>query len=119
MKTIIAEEAANEYAKITVNDEEVSINPWTKNAFLAGWKAAQDNQSIQIDWTEVTQEEVSQVIADLTLQIHKLKRLVQDQSDTIHRHTEATQQRKREAGYELSTSFDLVWSEILAKANSV
>ena len=72
-----------------------------------------------IDCTEITLEEVKDALASYALEVHKLKQIVKDQADTIHRHEKITRQRKLDAGYSVNTSFDVVWNETLEKAKKI
>ena len=65
-----------------------------------------------------TLEEAKQIIAKQDMIIGQQFRELTDIKDTQRRLSECNSQRKREAGYDQSISFDIVWEETLKKARS-
>lgn len=66
----------------------------------------------------VTLEQALTIIADQDRIIGKLTREREYNLDTIYRFKECTRQRKKDAGYHDSISFDDVWEDILKKAKN-
>lgn len=73
---------------------------------------------ISIEWDDISLDEVKDALASYAIEVHKLRQLVRDQADTIHKYEMAKRQRKLEAGYSVNTSFDVVWKEVLGKAKN-
>jgi hypothetical protein len=65
-----------------------------------------------------TLEEAKQIIAEQDMIIGKQYREILQLEETQRRHNQCTSQRKKEAGYDQSISFDIVWEETLKKAQS-
>lgn len=63
-------------------------------------------------------DEALKIIADQDMKIGKLTRENEYMQDTIYKFNECQRERKKQAGYHDSISFDIVWNEILKKAQS-
>ena len=63
-----------------------------------------------------TLEEALKVIAEQDRMIGELTRKNNSSDDSIFRFKQCQRQRKKDAGYDDSVSFDIVWEETLKKA---
>lgn len=65
-----------------------------------------------------TLEEAKKVIAEQDEIIGRQFRELESVKDSRIRYNQCLSKRKREAGYTQSTSFDVVWEEVLKKAQN-
>ena len=71
---------------------------------------------IDIYWDEVELDEVKEALSAYALELFRLKKLVRDQADTIHRSESWRREQKLKAGFSVNVSFDEVWEKTLTKA---
>lgn len=67
-------------------------------------------------YKNITLDEAIAIIAEQDMLIGKLTRETINKQETIFNFKQCQQNRKKEAGYSESVSFDTVWSETLKKA---
>jgi hypothetical protein len=72
--------------------------------------------SEDIFWDEVELDEVKEALSAYALELFRLKKLVRDQADTIHRSESWRREQKLKAGFSVNVSFDEVWEKTLTKA---
>ena len=64
-----------------------------------------------------TLDQALDIIAIQDMKIGKLTREIEFNQDTIYKCRQSNSERKKQAGYNDSVSFDDVWNEVFKKAN--